>query len=214
VSHALGELVVYRDVNQNGRLDPSTFEHASPDRLLADSAGIGPWAPDVPLEIEYFTGKYADFRAGYNLVPAGGSVSGEHPLSIRTPIALTLQESPYLRSKLCTEYCQRPLANYVCPADPAELPEVTMRPNYVRDEADAYSDWHDDAGTTTGTDRCYSRSSGHKFYEYTTFGFDDCVYEVIHCLYREDKLPEGVRLPCETYPLDPGGAQPGEDDEG
>jgi hypothetical protein len=228
VSHALGELVVYRDVNQNGKLDASTFERASPVRVLAASAGIGPWGPDERLKIEYFTGKpkrsnstppgpvadlqYSDYRSGYNLVPSGGSDSGEQPVPIDTPIALTLQDDPYLRSKLCTQYCQRPLADQVCPMDPAELPPIALRPHFVHNEANAYSDWHDDDGTVTGSERCYSsRASGHNYYEYTTFDFNECIYEVTHCVYRDDKLPEGVSLPCETYPLDPGVA-PGEDE--
>jgi hypothetical protein len=218
VSHALGELVVYRDVNDNGKLDPSTFDRASPDRLLASSGGIGPWGAEVRMEIEYFTGTprssagSPEYRPGYNLVPPGGSAAGYEPFPIRTPIALTLQDGPYLRSKLCTQSCQRPLADYVCPEDPAELPQVALRPNYVRNEANAYAAWNDDEGTTTGSERCYSRSSGHNFYEYSTFAFENCIYEVIHCVYREDKLRGGVRLPCDTYPLDPGGAAPGEDD--
>lgn len=229
VSHALGELVVYRDENQNGKLDPSTFEHASPDRLLAASEGIGPWGPAVRLQIEFMTGKphytgstrstspreYTDellaaYRPGYNLVPPGGMTSGERPVPIGTPIALTLEDGPYLRSKLCSQYCQRP-ADYACPKDPAELAGAP-RPNLERDEANAYADWHDDDGTLTGSDECYSRSSGHKFYKYDTFSFNDCIYEAIQCVYRDDKLPAGVSLPCETYPLEPGEEQPFERD--
>jgi hypothetical protein len=64
--------------------------------------------------------------------------------------------------------------------------------------------WHDDEGTYTGTDECLIDGLGHKFYDYLTFTFHDCVYDAIECVYREDKLRADAQLPCETYALYPG----------
>ncbi|HKP56344.1 MAG TPA: hypothetical protein VJV78_06480 [Polyangiales bacterium] len=50
---ASGELVVYRDGNSNGKLDMSTFAHASPDQLLAVSA-LSAWTRgNADVFVEY-----------------------------------------------------------------------------------------------------------------------------------------------------------------
>jgi hypothetical protein len=222
---AEGQFVVYRDVNRNGTLDPSTFGHPSMDEILSVSAGPQPPTPKAVYEIQYVERKpvfdetaaraaFRDFpgldeaglqeyghqydylRPGYNLVRSNPQTLSPERLSNHTTVALVLDANAGWQRVLCEDSCWKP-DDYQCPADPADLPERDSRSRDVyRDELSSGWYYSDGATQFEGLESCGVLESGARSYEYDRFECNGCVCKLIRCKYQADELPAGVELPC------------------
>jgi len=130
VHRAGGTLVVYRDGNDNGRLDPMTDTGPSPDQVLSNdlehqyglssedrNLSMRPWGYEVwYLDQPRKYSDRVDLHSGYNVLEFQNDGS-----RVATEIALELLPTAELQSQLCTNTCvsETPVE---CPTNPADLP--------------------------------------------------------------------------------------------
>jgi len=221
--------VVYRDGNSNGKLAASTFASPSPDELLSASAGGILPTPSVTYTIEYvdrqpvfdeqaarrdqlglgsalasgdfgsfYRHQFDDLQPGYNVIEMDADGSPPRRLPDDTSIALVLDPTPYAQLQLCAQSCQKP-DDFVCPADPAEVPAPESRAHYSQSDTGASWYYFDESRTHTSDVSCIELSSGERYFDYTSFVCEGCVCETHECAYWGDKLPEGLSLPCSAY---------------
>jgi hypothetical protein len=218
---ASGQFVVYRDGNSNGKLDASTFESPSPDELLSASAGGILPAPSVTHTLEYIDRKpvfdlqaaqrdglgeahiagdyrhqFDDLQPGYNLIEL--DADGSPPRRVADDTSIALNPTPFAQLQLCAESCQKP-DDFVCPANPADLPTPENRAHYSRSETGSSWYYFDEPRTHLSTANCIELSSGQRYFDYTSAVCESCVCETRECAYWSHKLPEGVSLPCSGY---------------
>jgi|GEM_PF-4108993 len=117
VSVARGDLIVYDDRNDNGRLDPSTVDAMSPDLVYGSGKGSLPWGvgPRTHYSILYLTRDLApeqgDGEAGFNIVttePDGKGGSGRTVEVGRLSDAkldLVLDPTHYVQQMACSVKC-------------------------------------------------------------------------------------------------------------
>jgi hypothetical protein len=117
VSVARGDLIVYDDRNDNGRLDPSTVDAKSPDLVYGSGKGSLPWGvgPRVHYSILYLTRDLApdegDDQAGFSIVttePDGKGGSGRTVEVGRlsdAKLELVLDPTHYVQQMACSVLC-------------------------------------------------------------------------------------------------------------
>jgi hypothetical protein len=128
---AEGSIVVYRDGNGNGRLDPHPAGASSPDEVLSGEL----WDPGVLQSVDprtttrpwgyqvwYLSSAHEwtpefSLHAGYNLLAWKEAITPVSELDIE------LLPTPALWTQLCTNECvTNELTPFECPASPAALP--------------------------------------------------------------------------------------------
>lgn len=130
----MGHLVLYRDDNGNGALDPGNLEQASPDEILGTSGDWGLLFGLTPNTISYVI-YYAEERlpeygptieAGYNVFRDNSGTNGgggdREAVPLDTLIPIPLSDTPKAHVMSCEEVCLAPDA-VTCPATPADVPE-------------------------------------------------------------------------------------------
>lgn len=217
---AFGEIVVYRDVNGNGRLDRRSLDQPSVDVVVGSGRGttILREADSVHATIVYLTkdlrgeGSYVGARkAGYSLVLTGWE-PGEDSLYLKSQqlndkahIELELNATHYVQRLTCEETCSVEDGSY-CPSDLADLPPIQEQGepalgdiaswNLELSEGDrttffSASCLRGNAGEMTGTPR--------EVYYVTRSTQQGCTTTYSKCIYERSDLPEGAELPCTEF---------------
>jgi hypothetical protein len=222
--YATGKLVVYRDVNGNGKLDRRGFEGSSPDEVLGSGEGTTALRRDQSrqyqivyldrdLEEEGF-GFSSDLGygvAGFSLVSEGWDDADQmwhadaQPLDDDVSIELTLAATEFAQRWACSESCQAD-DEPECPADPAELSieELTgAQPDVDRVGAFAMEQI-EDARTTLINTECLRGSNDANDDKREVFVArrmiqEGCATTYSRCAYDQSELPEGVELPCSVF---------------
>ena len=217
---AIGDIVVYRDVNGNGRLDPSSFEQRSPDQVVSTGSGSSFYSSAPSYEVVYLTrGVEPEPRAddagvqnsaGYYLERfAREGPYGPQYQPLDTPIELQLEATPYVQRSTCEEWCQIP-TDFECPDDPADLPAADERaqPSPENDsEFGTASSYYDGSTTIAEESLCYQTEDGLHFYVWNHWSDEGCVTHATECAYEQGDLAQGVELPCKAFSR--GGGVPG-----
>jgi hypothetical protein len=128
---AEGTLVVYRDGNGNGKLDPTTDSAASPDEVLSNDLqhshglssedsnasgqtwGYEVWYLDRPRKYS----DMLDLHSGFNVLEYQS-----YGARVATEIALELLPTAELQAQLCANECVLQTYANECPASAADLP--------------------------------------------------------------------------------------------
>ncbi|HEX7481009.1 MAG TPA: hypothetical protein VF331_24615 [Polyangiales bacterium] len=215
---SVGTLVVYRDVNTNGRLDFGDVGVASPDEILGSGDGDLPTlSTNDAHSVEYLT-KVAGIQplgfqlsAGYNLRIAHDdpvtrtTVESARPLDDSVEVQLTVGPNHYLQRFACADLC-RVRDQTLCPADPAQLPDLQAlgeavpgtRARWVyTKEAVGHSVFYDgqcgrDATAAPG-------GTVREQYELSIDDIRSCETTYANCVYERGKLPAGVDIPCTQF---------------
>jgi hypothetical protein len=214
VGFAVGELVVYRDVNENGRLDMHGFDETSVDEVVGSSKGTTPLAEDQGwrYHIVYLTkddtsigetSMTGDTKAGYSLVTqgAGGRLFFHaERLDERAEIELILNATPYVQHWTCAETCDVQ-DERECPEDPGAL--LLGELGEPQPHGVGWSRWElaDGDRVAISTASC-SHDLGHDSRYVFQFGrdtYDGCVSTSWYCGYEQSELPDGIELPCTEY---------------
>jgi hypothetical protein len=217
VDLANGDLVVYRDVNANGRLDLHGFSGSSPDQVIGSSDGIHKrgdgqrarykivyLSDDIPLgganEVE------GNGTAGYTLTASiwdedAGEWSFDAGPPEDTEVELTLAATQYLQRFTCSEICQAD-EEPECPADPADLDFAALgEPLPSRGAPDQYWE-HEEGERTVFTFLECQRGPGREtndlreVYVFGRITQVGCLDSYLECRYEKSQLPAGVELPC------------------
>jgi hypothetical protein len=129
----LGHLVLFRDGNANGLLDPRDLEHDSPDEIVGTS---GDWAlafaptPGATSYVIYYSDErlpeYAPtIEAGYNVFRDVADSLGDTRTAVPldTLIPVPLRSEPNVQTMNCEELCFAQDEDFRCPASAAQLPD-------------------------------------------------------------------------------------------
>jgi hypothetical protein len=216
VDLANGDLVVYRDVNGNGRLDLHGFAGSSPDQVIGSSDGISMrgegqraryrivyLSDDIPFaganEVE------GDGSAGYTLTVSrwdeedGWSFEAGPPEDAE--IELTLAATPYLQRFTCSETCQAD-EELECPENPADLDFASLgEPLPSRVVPVVHWEHVEGEHTVLTSLECLRGPTGEnddmrEVYAFNRITYAGCVWTSLACRYDKSQLPAGVELPC------------------
>jgi len=219
---AKGDLVVYRDVNRNGRLDPRGFDAKSPDEVLGSGVGTLPSSEDHGTRyqvaysnrtlgasnIEWGTG-----AAGYSLLVENTDLPRREigveaqPLDADAEIELTISPTPYLQRWACSESCDITKERQ-CPDDPADLLVEDFGEPRAAEGLVGTALWErvDGDRTITTSARCErgvnddgGQNAGREVFLFGRWTQVGCTRTFEGCHYERSELPEGVDLPCTEY---------------
>ncbi len=216
---AMGEVVVYRDVNGNGRLDLRGLDQPSVDIVIGSGHGTtvlgGP--DEVEISIVYLTEDlkrergYGTRKAGYSLVvdsldsATGVYTRSSQPLNDEAYIELELDDTRYVQRLTCEGTCLVKDANY-CPADPADLPPIQEQ---GEPEVGETASWHleltEGDQTTFFRASCFRGNAGEmtgpprEVYSVSRTTQEGCTTTISDCIYERSDLPDGAELPCTEF---------------
>ena len=218
VDLANGDLVVYRDVNGNGRLDLHGFSGSSPDEVIGSSDGISMrgegqraryrivyLSDDIPLAGA--NEAQGDGSAGYTLTVSrwdeehGWSFEAGAPENAE--IELTLAATPYLQRFTCSEICQAD-EELECPEDPAEL-DLNSLGEPLPSRGVPVVSWEHVEGehTVQTTLQCLrgpdENDDLREVYVFGRITHAGCTWTSLECRYEKSQLPAGVELPCDEW---------------
>jgi hypothetical protein len=217
VDLANGDLVVYRDVNGNGRLDLHDFSGSSPDEVIGSSDGIhmrgqGQRArykivyhsDDIPLAgVDEAEG---DGSAGYTMTTSvwdedNGGWSFDAGPPEDAEVELTLATTPYLQRFTCSDSCQAD-DEPECPDNPADL-DLAALGEPLPSRGVPVQNWEHEEGERTaltslqclrGLDR--ETNDMREVYVVGRITQTGCIDTYSECRYEKTQLPADVELPC------------------
>lgn len=229
---ARGDLIVYDDRNDNGRLDPSTVDRMSPDLVYGSGKGSLPWGvgPRVHYSILYLTRALkpdqGDGEAGFSIVTTEPDESGGRTVEVGrlsdAKLDLVLDPTPYVQQMACSAKCS--LSSGIELDDP----RITDPATYLARDAGMLlptdlgvgtSVWSrkDGDAITLSRARCIKRSSGDytdytiKLDVTTVEGCTETGWGLSHTTGVLTDEPEPYELPCEDvleldengFPIEP-----------
>lgn len=204
---AEGTLVVYRDGNDNDRLDPRTDMGASPDEVLSNDLqhryglssedrnlsmrawGYEVWYLDQPQKYS----DMLDLQAGFNILEYQN-----YGARVATEIALELLPTAELQSQLCTNAClsETPVE---CPANPADLPAAPVGAVSGFAQSGKAWVWENGADGFGFQAHFCIRASGMYFYSYDrTVAYGCSERQTTRCNYGPAPEPS-PDWPCSAY---------------
>jgi hypothetical protein len=224
---AQGDLIVYRDVNGNGRLDQRSLDTKSPDEMLGSGLGTLPSNEDHGTRYQVAfssrtqamrdgaTAEWGTGDAGYSLLIERTDLQWRRidieaqPLDANTEIELTLSPTPYVQHWACGESCDIK-KEMECPTDPADLLVGDFGKPRTTEGLVGAALWERVDGEltiTTGT-RCErgqnddgGNNAGREFFQFGRWTQEGCTRTFEGCRYERSQLPDGIDLPCTEYEL-------------
>jgi hypothetical protein len=204
---AEGTLVVYRDGNDNGKLDPRTDAGPSPDQVLSNDLQHQYGLSSEDRNLSMRTWGYAvvyldqprkysdmlDLQSGFNVLEYQN-----YGARVATEISLELLPTAELQTQLCTNTCLS-VTSVECPTNPADLPAAPV--GAVAGFAQSGKAWvweNGDGGFGFQAQYCIRTAEGYLYTYDRTVASDCSERETTLCSYGPEPQPS-PDWPCSVY---------------